>query len=126
MGRQPTKAREKFWVFGRRPGNGDSCGRCCGMVVSVVEGKGKPVVKFVLEDCVRQEMSADANVATFTVDWRVHNKDHVTEAIMLDLKGQHKWLARDRDNMMVHTGRASCGRGVSCVDCAQEAREKNQ
>ena len=40
------------------------------MVVSVVEGKGKPVVKFVLEDCVRQEMSANANVATFMVDWR--------------------------------------------------------
>ena len=55
-----------------------------------------------------------------------HNKDHVTEAIMLDLKRRHKWLARDRDNMMVHTGRASCGKGATCVDWAQEAREENR
>ena len=42
------------------------------MVVGLVKsGNGKPIVKFVFEDCIRQEISADANVATFMVDWRV-------------------------------------------------------
>ena len=58
--------------FKVRPRNSDSCGRCCRMVVGLVKsGNGKPVVKFVFEDCIRQKISADANVATFMFDWRV-------------------------------------------------------